>query len=132
MATYKAVIIPPLEYVFFIWSPLASSTSITKLQVMQNAALRTATGCTKTQTYNTCMTKHSYFPYMSTYSSTRHNTNRKHNIHHTPYTNIQHTSKAKTLSSTTAITQQTSHRRPHIHYNRHKNKHAPYTYIYCL
>ena len=35
------------------------------------------------------MTKHSYFPYTSTYSSTRHNTNRKHNI---PYTNIQHTS----------------------------------------
>ena len=30
-----------------IWSPLASSTSIIKLQVMQNAALRTATGCTQ-------------------------------------------------------------------------------------
>ena len=43
------------------------------------------------------MTKHSYFPYTSTYSSTRHNSNRKHNIHHTPYTNIQHTS---TLSLT--------------------------------
>ena len=25
-----------------------------------------------------------------------------------------------------------SHRPPHSHYNRHKNKHAPYTYIYCL
>ena len=35
-------------------------------------------------------------PYTSTYSSTRHNTNRKHNIHHTPYTNIQHTSTLKT------------------------------------
>ena len=46
----------------------------------------------KTQTYNICMTKHSYFPYTSTYSSTPHNTNRQHNIHHTPYTNIQHTS----------------------------------------
>ena len=44
----------------------------------------------KTQTYNICMTKHSYFPYTSTYSSTCHNSNRKHNIHHTPYTNIQH------------------------------------------
>ena len=21
---------------------------------------------------------------------------------------------------------------PHSHYNRHKNKHAPYTHIYCL
>ena len=36
----------------------------------------------KTQTYNICMTKHPY--------STRYNTNRKHNIHHIPYTNIQH------------------------------------------
>ena len=30
-----------------VWSPIASSTSINKLQVMQNAALRTATGCTQ-------------------------------------------------------------------------------------
>ena len=37
-------------------------------------------------------TKPSYFSNMSTYTSTRHNTNRKHNIHHIPYTNIQHTS----------------------------------------
>ena len=28
----------------------------------------------------------------STYNSTRHTTNREHNIHHTPYTNIQHIS----------------------------------------
>ena len=47
MATYKAVMRPALEYASSIWSPLASSTSITKLQVMQNAALRTATGCTQ-------------------------------------------------------------------------------------
>ena len=32
------------------------------------------------------------FPYMSTYSSTPHNTNRKHNIHHIHCTNTQHTS----------------------------------------
>ena len=51
---------------------------------MQNAALRTdSQDAHKTQTYNTCMTKHSYFPYTSTYRSTRHNTNKKHNIHHT-------------------------------------------------
>ena len=47
MATYKAVMRPALEYASSIWSPLASSTSINKLQVMQNAALRTATGCTR-------------------------------------------------------------------------------------
>ena len=84
MATYT------MEYASSIWSPLAFSTSINKLQVMQNAALRTATGCT--QDTNICMTKHSHSPYRSTYSSTPHNTNRKHNIHHIPYTNTQHTS----------------------------------------
>ena len=75
-ATYKAVMRPALEYAFSIWSLLASSTSITKLQVMHNVAelqqncSRTATDAHKTQTYNICMTKHSYFPYTSTYSST--------------------------------------------------------------
>ena len=45
MATYKAVMRPALEYSSSIWSPLASSTKINKLQVIQNAALRTAIGC---------------------------------------------------------------------------------------
>ena len=45
MSTYKAVMRPALEYASSVWSPIASSTSINKLQVMQNAALRTATGC---------------------------------------------------------------------------------------
>ena len=89
MATYKAVMRPALEYAYYIWSPLASSTSINKLQVMQNAVLRIATGFTQDKTYNICMTKHSHFPYTSTYSCMSHNTNRKHNI---PYTNIQHIS----------------------------------------
>ena len=44
MDTYKGVVIPALEYVSSIWSALSSSTSIYKLQVMQNSALRTATG----------------------------------------------------------------------------------------
>ena len=92
MATYKAVMRPALEYASSIWSPLASSTSIKKLQVMQNAALRTATGCTQDTHINICMTKHSHFPYTSTCGSTHHNTNRKHNIHHIHYTNTQHTS----------------------------------------
>ena len=47
MATYKAVMRPALEYASSVWSPLASTTSINKLQVMQKAALRTATGCTQ-------------------------------------------------------------------------------------
>ena len=51
MATYKAVMRPALENSSSIWSPLASSTSINILQVMQDAALRTATDAHKTQTY---------------------------------------------------------------------------------
>ena len=47
MATYKAVMRPALGCDSSTWSPLASSTSINKLQVMQNAALRTAMGCTQ-------------------------------------------------------------------------------------
>ena len=47
MAAYKAVMRPALEYASSVWSPIASSTSINKLQVMQYAALRTATGCTQ-------------------------------------------------------------------------------------
>ena len=43
----KAVMRPALEYASSVWSPIASSTSINKMQVMQNAALRTATGCTQ-------------------------------------------------------------------------------------
>ena len=47
MAIYKAVMGPALEYASSIWSPFASLTSINKLQVRQNAVLRTATGCTQ-------------------------------------------------------------------------------------
>ena len=68
MATYKAVMRPALKYASSIWSPLASSTSINILQVMQNPALRTATGC---------MTKHLHFPYTSTCSSTMQTENTK-------------------------------------------------------
>ena len=47
MATYKTVMRPALENASSIRSPLSSSISISKLQVMQNVALRTATGCTQ-------------------------------------------------------------------------------------
>ena len=47
MSTYKAVMRLALVYASFIWSPFTSLTSINKLQVMQNEALRTATGCTQ-------------------------------------------------------------------------------------
>ena len=47
MATYNSVMRQPLWYSSYIWSPLPSSTNNNKLQVIQNAALRTATLCTQ-------------------------------------------------------------------------------------
>ena len=47
MAPYKVIMRPALEYASSTWSPLAFSTSTIKLQVIQNAALITATGCTQ-------------------------------------------------------------------------------------
>ena len=94
MATYNAVMRPALEYASFIWSPLASTTSINKLQVMHNAALRTATGCTQDTNIQHMHDETLILPIHEHlhYSSTRHNTTNKYNVHHTPYTNIHHTS----------------------------------------
>ena len=61
MATYKAVIGPALEYASSIWSPLASSTSINKLQVMQNAAQATNIQHLHDETRNT-HTSHTQAP----------------------------------------------------------------------
>ena len=40
MATYKAVMRPALEYASSVWSSIASSTSINKLQVMQDTNIQ--------------------------------------------------------------------------------------------
>ena len=45
--TYKTITRPTLEYASTIWSPIASDTNINKIQIIQNTALRIATGCTK-------------------------------------------------------------------------------------
>ena len=82
MATYKAVMRPALGYTSSVWSPIASSTSINKLQVMQKTALKTATGCTQDTHIQHMHDETLTLPYTSTYSSTPHKTNRKHNIHH--------------------------------------------------
>ena len=74
-----------LEYAFSIWSPLASSTSINKLQELQNAALRTDTRLT--QTYNICMLPRQ--DHLQLHAS-QHNTNRNHHI-------IQHSKAKKTI-----------------------------------
>ena len=132
MATCKAVMTPALEYAASIWSPLASSTSINKLQVMQNAALRTATGCTHDTNiqhlHDETLTLPIHEHLQLHVAQYKHTT--QHTLHiHTTYFNTPRLKK--TLFLTTAATQH-SHRPPHSHYNRHKNKHAPYTHIYCL
>ena len=133
MATYKAVMRPALEYASPIWSPLAALTSINKLQVMQNAVLRTATGCTQDTNiqhlYDETLTLpiHEHLQlHVSQYKQkTQHPSHLLHK--HTTYFN---TPRLKTHYFHQRPLHNKHSRRPlHPHYNRHKNKHAPYTYI---
>ena len=57
---------------------MASPTSINKLKGMQNAALRACTGCTRTRTYNICMTKPTSFPYRNIYNYMHRMSDKKH------------------------------------------------------
>ena len=122
MATYKADMRLALEYASSVWSPIASTTSINKLQVMQNAALRTATGCTQDTNIQHYAYRNTHFPYTSTYSSTPYNTENTTSI--TSPTNTQHTStlhgsKHHYLQQRPLLNKH-SHKPPHSHYNRHK------------
>ena len=91
MASYKAIMRPALEYASSIWTPLASSTSMNKLQViMQNAELRTATGRTQNtnihlhdETLTLPIHEHLQL-YASQYKQkTQHPSHPLHNIQHT-------------------------------------------------
>ena len=135
MATYNAVMRPALQYASSIWSPLASSTSMNKLQVMQNSALRTATGCTQDTNIQHLHDETLILPIHEHLQLHASQYKQKTQHHHTPYTNIlQHTKAKKILSLTTAATQQTSHRPPYNHYdNRHKtNMHHIHTSIVSM
>ena len=111
MATYKAVMRPALEYTSSVWSPIASSTSINKLQVMQNAALRTATGCTQDtniqhlhdETLTLPIHKHLQLHASQYKQKTQHPSHPLHK--HTTYFNTPRLKK--TLFLTMATTQQT-------------------------
>jgi len=46
VSTYKTIIRPVIEYGNTIWSPLVSDTNLSQIQILQNSALRIATGCT--------------------------------------------------------------------------------------
>ena len=86
---------PALEYASSIWSHLASSTSINKLQVMQNVALSTATGCTQDTNIQHLHDEPLILPIHEHLQLHASQYKQKHNIHHTPYTNILQHSKAK-------------------------------------
>ena len=120
MATYKAVMRPALEYASSIWSPLASSTSINKLRIMQNAALRTATGCT--QDTNIYITKDSTLPiheHLQLYASQYKQKTKTSITSPTQTHNILQHSKAKThYFQQWPLHNKHSHRPPHSHYNR--------------
>jgi hypothetical protein len=47
LTTYKTLTRPVIEYANTVWSPIVSDTNIKKLQIVQNKALRTVTGCTQ-------------------------------------------------------------------------------------
>ena len=60
LATYKTMTWP-------IWSCIASSTNIEKLQIIQNTTLHIATDAHKTQTY-TFTAKHTFFRWRNSYT----------------------------------------------------------------
>ena len=99
---------------------------------MQNAALYTATGCTQDTNI-----QHLHDETLILHIPTLHNSNRKHNIDHTPYTNTQYTSPLQgskpPLSLTTPATQQTFQHTPTHSLQRIYNKTcAIYTYLLSL
>ena len=109
LATYKAVMRLALEYAYSIWSPLASSR-INKLQVMQNAALRTATTCTQDTNIQHLHDKTLILPIHEHLQLQASQYKQKNTTSITPLTqtyNILQYSKAKKISLTTDAAQQT-------------------------
>ena len=99
-----------LEYASSIWSPLASPTSINKLRVIPNATLRTATGYTQ---YTNMQHLHDETLILPIHDHLQlHVLQYKQNTTYiTPltqtYNKLHHSNAKKTLSLTTAATQQT-------------------------
>ena len=113
-----------LEYASSIWSPLSSSTSINKRQIMQNAVLRTATRYTQDTNIQQLHDEARTLPihgHIQLHAS-QYKQKTQHPLHplhkHTTYFNTPRLKNP--LSLTTAATQQHSHRPPPSHYNQHK------------
>ena len=86
ITTYKTLLLPIIEYANTIWSPIISSTSLNKPQKIQNAVLRTITGCTLDT--STQRPKSSHSKTLSNF--TLHNSHKKPLIPLIPYTHSPH------------------------------------------
>ena len=106
------------------------ASCVLDLQVIHNAALRTATGCTQDTNIQHLHDETLRFP-IHEYSSTPHNTNRKHNIHRIHYTNTQQTSTLQGYKSTILTTDDT-HQTSHIVTTTGIKINMRHTYIYCF
>ena len=98
---YKAVVQSTFEHASSIWSTLASSTNINKLQTTRNAALRLQQDVRRTQSHKTYTTKQKYYHSKRTPHYTHHQSDKKYNIHHTHYTNKEYTNTHRLKKQTT-------------------------------
>ena len=122
---------PALEYASSIWSPLASSTSIDKLQVMHNAALRTATGCTQDTNIQHLHDEAVTLPIRENLQlhASQYKQKTQHPLHHC--TNTPRLKK-NSLFLTTATTPQPFPPTPHSHYNRQNQTCTIYIHLLSL
>ena len=114
MATYEAVMRPTLECASSIWSPVASPTGTSTLNVMQNAALRACTGCTHDTNIQHLHDETNILPIQ------------KHLPCHACLVRLTIHCTVLTANETYSFQQSPiyhkhSHRPMHYHYNRHKN-----------
>ena len=110
---------PALEYASSIWSPLASSTSINKLHGMQNAALRTATGCTHDTNIQHLHDETLILPIHEHLQL--HGLQYKYKTQHPSHPLQKHTTYFNTSRLKPTIFKNSRYRPTHSHYNRHKN-----------
>ena len=128
---------PTLEYASSIWSPIASPTSINKLQVMQNAALRACTGCTHDTNIQHLHDKTNIVPIQKHLQLHASQVRQKaqypsHPLHrYTTYNTSQRQMKP-TIFNNSRYTTKHPHRLLHRHHSRHESKHARHTHKYCL
>ena len=131
MATYKVDMKSILEYASSLWSPLASSANINKLQVMINEALRTAIRCTQDtniqhmhdETLTLSIHEHLQLHASQYKQKTQH---QSHPLHkHTTYfitprlNTIFNNGCYKTNITTDPHTVTTTNINPNIHHNKH-------------